>query len=476
MSDALLSRRSTRRQVPVLHRQHRHRASAVGLDMSSNEHPVTRSVYVVVLDKDCRRRSRRRATRRRRTAKEQEGGRPKDDNKDEEARRTSKAKDKPVVVKIDLDGIDQRILPADAGAELRRPARRQERRRCSCSKGPLVITESDCRRTSTSDDGARFDLEQAQGREVPGQAQRRSPCPPTARRCCTSRARVDDRGHRDRRRRKPKPGEGALKLDGMEVRVDPRASGGRCTTRPGASSATSSTTRSYHGLDLAKAEKKYEPYLDGLGRRARPELPVRGDARRADRRPHVRRRRRHAGAEERSRAGCSAPTTRSRTAATAIARVYSGENWNPELQAPLTQPGVNVRRASTCSPSTAGSCARATTSTRFFEETAGKQVVLKVGPNADGTGARDVTVVPGRRARRPAAPGLDRRQPPQGRRADRRQGGLRLPAGHRRRGLHAASTATSSPRSASRRRSSTSASTAAGSWPTTSSITCAGRS
>ena len=30
----------------------------------------------------------------------------------------------------------------------------------------------------------------------------------------------------------------------------------------------------------------------------------------------------------------------------------------------------------------------------FFEETAGKQVALRVGPNPDGTGARQVTVVP----------------------------------------------------------------------------------
>ena len=30
----------------------------------------------------------------------------------------------------------------------------------------------------------------------------------------------------------------------------------------------------------------------------------------------------------------------------------------------------------------------------FFEETAGKQVVLKVGPNPDASGSRDVTVVP----------------------------------------------------------------------------------
>ena len=26
-----------------------------------------------------------------------------------------------------------------------------------------------------------------------------------------------------------------------------------------------------------------------------------------------------------------------------IAKVYDGENWNPGLQAPLTQPGVNVK-------------------------------------------------------------------------------------------------------------------------------------
>src|SRR6202041_1653059 len=30
----------------------------------------------------------------------------------------------------------------------------------------------------------------------------------------------------------------------------------------------------------------------------------------------------------------------------------------------------------------------------YFQETAGKQTVLKVGPNPDGSGSRDVTVVP----------------------------------------------------------------------------------
>ena len=57
-----------------------------------------------------------------------------------------------------------------------------------------------------------------------------------------------------------------------------------------------------------------------------------------------------------------------------------------------------------------------------------------------------------------------------------RQGGLRLPAGHRASAATPTSTATSSPRWTRRAWSSTSASTAAAWWPTTSSTTCAGRS
>ena len=75
-------------------------------------------------------------------------------------------------------------------------------------------------------------------------------------------------------------------------------------------------------------------------------------------------------------------------------RIFNGENWNPGLAAPLTQPGVNVNpgdyllavdgRDVTAKESVYG----------FFEGKAGKQVLIRVGPNADGVGARDVTVVP----------------------------------------------------------------------------------
>ncbi|MGB9402420.1 MAG: PDZ domain-containing protein, partial [Candidatus Acidiferrales bacterium] len=75
-------------------------------------------------------------------------------------------------------------------------------------------------------------------------------------------------------------------------------------------------------------------------------------------------------------------------------RIYSGENWNPELHAPLTQPGVNVKEGEYLLAVNGQPLHSTDNIYRFFQETAGKQVVLNVGPNADGTGAREVTVVP----------------------------------------------------------------------------------
>ena len=77
-----------------------------------------------------------------------------------------------------------------------------------------------------------------------------------------------------------------------------------------------------------------------------------------------------------------------------FARVYHGENWNPQLRAPLTQPGVNVA-AGDYLLAVNGRELRATDNIySFFEATAGKSVVLRVGPDPAGTGSREVTVVP----------------------------------------------------------------------------------
>jgi tricorn protease len=77
-----------------------------------------------------------------------------------------------------------------------------------------------------------------------------------------------------------------------------------------------------------------------------------------------------------------------------FAKVYFGENWNPGLRAPLTEPGVNVQQGEYLLAVDGRELHGGDEVYSFFLERAGKAVQLKVGPNADGTGARTVTVVP----------------------------------------------------------------------------------
>jgi tricorn protease len=75
-------------------------------------------------------------------------------------------------------------------------------------------------------------------------------------------------------------------------------------------------------------------------------------------------------------------------------RIYNGENWNPTLRAPLTEPGVNVATGDYLLAVDGRDVTTASSVYSFFEARAGKQVALRVGPNANGDGARTVTVVP----------------------------------------------------------------------------------
>jgi tricorn protease len=77
-----------------------------------------------------------------------------------------------------------------------------------------------------------------------------------------------------------------------------------------------------------------------------------------------------------------------------FAKVYGGLNWNPQLRSPLTEPGVNVT-AGEYLLAVGGRDVRPPANVySFFENTAGKIVDVTVGPNPDGTGSRIVQVVP----------------------------------------------------------------------------------
>ena len=190
-----------------------------------------------------------------------------------------------------------------------------------------------------------------------------------------------------------KPGEGKLKTEDMEVSVDPRAEWNQMYRETWRIERDFFYDPNHHGLDLQATAKKYEPYLQSLVHRADlnylfqemlGELSVGhlyvggGDVPDPKRVP----------------GGLLGADYMIENGRYRLARLYNGENWNPDLRAPLTQPGVNVA-AGEYLLSVGGRNLTGTDNIyQFFEATATKQVVIKVGPNPDGSNSREVIVVP----------------------------------------------------------------------------------
>ena len=77
-----------------------------------------------------------------------------------------------------------------------------------------------------------------------------------------------------------------------------------------------------------------------------------------------------------------------------FAHVLGGLNWNPELRAPLTEPGVSVTTGEYLLAVDGIDLDATDNVFARFENTAGKIVELTVGPDADGSDSRTVSVVP----------------------------------------------------------------------------------
>lgn len=191
----------------------------------------------------------------------------------------------------------------------------------------------------------------------------------------------------------PGPGSGLLATENIEVRSDPRAEWKQMYHDAWRIQREFFYDPGLHGLDLSAAIKRYEPYLDGV--QSRRDLTylfadMMGEISVG-----------HLGVgggdlpETKSIAtgllGCDYKVENGRYR---FSRIYDGENWNPDLKAPLTQPGVNVQEGDYLL-AVDGRPLRATDNVySFFEARSGKNVAIRVGPNPDGSGARDVTVVP----------------------------------------------------------------------------------
>jgi tricorn protease len=75
-------------------------------------------------------------------------------------------------------------------------------------------------------------------------------------------------------------------------------------------------------------------------------------------------------------------------------KVYGGLNWNPALRAPLTEPGVDVKSGEYLLAVDGKDLRYPENLYSRFERTSGRITEITVGPNADGKGSRNVQVVP----------------------------------------------------------------------------------
>ena len=77
-----------------------------------------------------------------------------------------------------------------------------------------------------------------------------------------------------------------------------------------------------------------------------------------------------------------------------IAHIYTGENWNPDLRAPLSEPGVKVSEGDYLLEVNGVELKAPTEPYSLFEGTAGRQTVIRVNSKPAMEGSRLVTVVP----------------------------------------------------------------------------------
>jgi tricorn protease len=366
------------------------------LDMTSDAHPVTRAVYVAVLRKDLPspiapesddEKAAEKKDDKSDTSADQSKEKSDDKSKDQDKNKDQdKSKEKTEVkVTIDFDGISQRILalPIPPANYVSMAAGKE---------GVLYLLEDtpvDFSPAPPQFSVQRFDLKTRKTEKI-ADGVRAFSLSFDGEKMLYQQATNWFIAAADKA---AKPGDGQLKMADMEVYVDPRAEWKQMFREVWRIERDFFYDPHYHGLDLAAAEKAYEPFLDGLTSRADLDYLF------GDMLGYINVQHMFVGGgtmpeTKKVKVGLLGADYTIENGRYRFSRIFTGENWNPELHAPLTQPGVNVKEGEYLLAVNGRDLRGSDEVFSFFQETADKQTVIKVGPNPDGTNSRDVTVVP----------------------------------------------------------------------------------
>ncbi len=183
-----------------------------------------------------------------------------------------------------------------------------------------------------------------------------------------------------------------LNMSGMQMNADPRAEWKQIYHETWRIERDFFYDPNTHGLSIPKIEAKYEPYLAGLASRQEftylsvemlGEITV-GHMFVGGPRPH----------DVLPKTGLLGADYKIENGRYRIAKILGGQNWTPGLASPLTLPGVYVKEGEYLLAVNGRELHGTDNIYEFFNGLAYKQTVIRVGPNADGKDARDVTVIP----------------------------------------------------------------------------------
>jgi tricorn protease len=192
----------------------------------------------------------------------------------------------------------------------------------------------------------------------------------------------------------PKPGEGRLDVAAVDLRIDPRAEWAEMFQEAWRINRDFFYATNYHGVNWEAQKAKYGALIPHAASRADVDRIIRWTL------SELRVGHSNTGPGQRLQTprqvgvgllGADYDVANGRYR---FAKIYGGVNWNPTLRAPLTEPGVDVR-AGEYLLAVNGTDLRPPSSVyEPFEQTVGRTVEISVGPNADGSGARTLKVVP----------------------------------------------------------------------------------
>jgi tricorn protease len=189
-------------------------------------------------------------------------------------------------------------------------------------------------------------------------------------------------------------GDGALNLEAVSVRIEPRAEWGQILREAWRINRDYFYATNMHGADWNGVRSKYEELL--------PHLASRGDLNRVIRMMLSELAVGHSFLFGGDRLyepktvpvgllGADYDTADGRYR---LKTIYGGAFWDPSLRSPLSAPGVEVKPGEFLLAVDGKEIKTDSEVYRHFEGTAGKRVELKIGPKTDGSGSRLVIVEP----------------------------------------------------------------------------------